>query len=49
MLILAIVPLLPINNIVSATQIFIRSSQDRSLDETICPRVEPRWNLVIAL
>ena len=44
-LISAIVPLVPINNIVGSTQIAIGSNQDRDLDETICPLVEPQTEL----
>jgi ectoine hydroxylase-related dioxygenase (phytanoyl-CoA dioxygenase family) len=44
-LISVIVPLVPINNIVGSTQIAIGSSQDRDLDETICPLVEPQTEL----
>ena len=44
-LISAIVPLVPINNTVGSTQIALGSSQDRDLDETICPLVEPQTEL----
>ena len=44
-LISAIVPLVPINNVVGSTQIAVGSNQDRDLDETICPLVEPQTEL----
>jgi ectoine hydroxylase-related dioxygenase (phytanoyl-CoA dioxygenase family) len=44
-LISAIVPLVPINNIVGSTQIAIGSNRDRDLNEIVCPLVEPQTEL----
>lgn len=44
-LISAIVPLVPINTKVGSTQIAVGSNQDRDLDESTCPLVEPTTEL----